>query len=772
MRPIHTTTAKRGTRQKYNIPSAFFTHQRAAVQMAYRSAKSYYQLKTSAKQSGPHYRGGLVWHGTGSGKTITGLGIIMRYLKLCDMLEKRNIPVPYICVVTTQSNSRQNGMDKYLQNLMTYYPEFAHELARKEYPTIGAGETVRIFEALKNVFTKRVRFFNYVTFTSCAGLYRRNNIVTDDFCNEMRNHALSQHPWRERGMVLLLDESHELVKADLNDLKEGESNSKKNEYQAILRTKKLLEKNSRNPFFHTYCLTATPGTSIKEYVDTINLVRPVGQEKFKGPALVSGTITPPLKDYVHYVNLEKDTRYFAPTSKTTFQMPICKEHYLLTLGFIVKHLNKETNQMKKLEEGKKTGAQPAQLVYRHYTRESYLAHARRLENWISVSPGKNEFDEFVGGCSITGDKKFKKKVPTKKVLDKIATLYYKEIWKLAEGNIQLLKWIENIFPAGKAYLTLTMTTAQSKTAKKKVIVSPKLFRVAMNLHRHKGKQYVFSNDTGSNEIIAKMMDAAQYTNITESVRTLNTQYKNEQNNQGVSMLNNRMSGNSGTTSGQTRRSGGNAPNRNYILVRDKAGKDIETFQAYMSGLNMVKEGAKRVVESGTKTKFKRNAAGQACKIIFVTGELFTGTDINALRGVHILNPMASHISKVQAHGRASRSGGHAFLPESNQNSIIHTYASVVRQFQEKYKINVNSVMKCFVGDRKKTDKFMAALQWLQAKVKVDGILRVGGKNAVNTNNDSTFLPTADSATDAQQVYDYNTQKMLKFETSLKGRLRK
>ena len=67
---------------------------------------------------------------------------------------------------------------------------------------------------------------------------------------------------------------------------------------------------------------------------------------------------------------------------------------------------------------------------------------------------------------------------------------------------------------------------------------------------------------------------------------------------------------------------------------------------------------------------------------------------------------------------------------------------------------------------------MAALQWLQAKVKVDGILRVGGKNAVNTNNDSTFLPTADSATDAQQVYDYNTQKMLKFETSLKGRLRK
>ena len=81
-------------------------------------------------------------------------------------------------------------------------------------------------------------------------------------------------------------------------------------------------------------------------------------------------------------------------------------------------------------------------------------------------------------------------------------------------------------------------------------------------------------------------------------------------------------------------------------------------------------------------------------------------------------------------------------------------------------------MKCFAEDRKKTDKFTAALQWLQEKVKVNGIRRVGGKNTVNTNNDSTFLPTADSATDAQQVYDYNTQKMLKFETSLKSLLRK
>ena len=743
--------------------------------MAYRSAKSYYQLKTSATQS-PHYRGGLVWHGTGSGKTITGLGIIMRYLKLCDLLEKKNILVPYICVVTTQSNSRQNGMDKYLQNLMTYYPEFAHELAREKIPTIEAGETVRIFETLKEVFTKRVRFFNYVTFASCAGLYRSNNIANDDLCKEMRKHAHGEtnhepgKPWHDRGMVLLLDESHELVKADMKDWKDKDTDSKKNEYQAILRTKRLLEKNSRNPFFHTYCLTATPGTSIEEYADTLNLVRPVGQEKFKGRMLGSGArISPPLKNYVNYVNLEKDERYFAPTSKTLFQTPICKEHYLLTLGFIAKHLGSETNQRKKyLEEGKKTGAQPAQLVYRHYTREAYLAHARRLENWISVS----EFDQFVGGCFITGEKK-PKKVPTKKVLDKIATLYYNEIWTMAGGNKPLEKWIENIFPAKKAYMKLTITTSKSKTEKKTVIVSPKLFRVAMNLHINTGKQYVFSNDTGSNEIIAKMMDAAQYTNITESVRTLKTQYRSKQNQQGISMLNNgRMSGNSGTTSGQTRRSGGNAPNRNYILVRDKAGKDIETFQAYMSGLNMIKEGAKRVVENGTVTKFKRNAAGQACKIIFVTGELFTGTDINALRGVHLVNPMASHISKVQAHGRASRSRGHAFLPKSNQDSKIHTYISIVRRFQENYQIDVNSVMNCFVGDRKKTDKFMAALQWLQAKVKVNGIRRVGGKNALNTNNDSAFLPTADSATDAQQVYDYNTQKMLKFETSLKGRLRK
>ncbi len=244
------------TSQKFAIPSSFFRHQKEAAQMAVRSSKVYHDLKLGKTVAGDMYRGGLVWHGTGSGKTVSGLGIIMQYLKMSDLLEKRGIPRPYICVVTTTSNERQNGMDKYLQNLMEYYPHYALELARAQNATITRFEKIRIFDALKKTFVKRVRFFNYVKFASCAGLYTKNNIQMDVECQEMRLDAGKD--WARRGMVLILDESHELIKANMNDWKNDEST--KNEYQAILRTKRLLEASTKNPFFHTFCMTATPGT--------------------------------------------------------------------------------------------------------------------------------------------------------------------------------------------------------------------------------------------------------------------------------------------------------------------------------------------------------------------------------------------------------------------------------------------------------------------------------------------------------------------------------
>jgi hypothetical protein len=744
------------TKDMYMVPTTYFKHQKDAVQIAKASAKSFLDLR-AGRPVPIKYRGGVVWHGTGSGKTVSGLGILMQYIKISDKLRRAGRNPPYLVVVTTIANERQNGMDTYLRNLMKYHPDYAIAIAKEVAPTIGENREIDIFEALKKSFTKRVKFLSYQKFANCLSLFGYTTNETDGVCKQMRSLQVVKGKLVPRflvqGMVVILDESHELIKADMKDLKDVDPKARilQNQYQSILQTKKMLFENVRNPFLHVYCLTATPGTSIQEYVDTLNLTRPVGMKELNADTIFKNE----LRKHVHHVNLTGNRRYFAEMGIKHVQTPISKEHYLITLGFIAKHRKKADEEHKKIISDPNAGKNnriASQLIYRFYRREAYLAKARQMENWFDYADfntfakcytePENSTPAIKGGKVVVKKGNPSKQKSGKQVCDEIAELYYKVMVSLAGRDTGTINRLKLIFPAGKAVV---------KMGHKSLVVSPKLFIVARNIVETPGKQFVYASDSMTNEIIAHMIHKMYgYADATDAVAAHTLMYRE--------------------------------PNKNavykkhphYILVKDPNGKGIETFQAFMSGLNMEQVGktTRWEPEIPTEEKFKRNAHGEMCKIIFVTGELYTGVDINALRGVHILNPFASRVSAMQARGRATRSKGHEFLPNANKNAMVYEYMSKVSSFNGNHQLSIYEALACVKPNAKEYNNYKAAYQWMKHHSRIKNGFRVNGKTLMNLDDPSKILPTADSVVERQQMFDKETEKLLAFEAKLKRHLAK
>ena len=435
---------------------AYFPHQQRAIQIAQRSAKSYTDLKRSQGQRNvaPKYafRGGMIWHGTGSGKTSTILGTITKYM---EAAKKTNTKPPYLCIVTTIANERQNNLDKYIENFLKLNYDLAVQMVKNKDQEVHHCETIRVAEHLKKHISSHIKFFTYEKFASCLHLYEKNNIQTDNDCISMRKDM--EKKWKERGIVIILDESHELIKANTKDMTEGT----KNEYQAILRTKRMLLKSVRNPFVHVYCASATPGTKISEYIETLNIVRPAGLPKFTaeniGRHLVQKTnnvniVTPGIYQFTDFEDLTTKRKFFAKKTVATIRTPITAWHYLAVLMRLKKVIKDESKQAIKLQNGVKSRAEAAELVYRFYDREGYLATLRRLENWIDLTDVK----------AIEGTAKG---ITSSKLFENIAKQYYIACSKIATDHGISNRAVTTVFPTGQAILRV-----KTKNGTQKVIV--------------------------------------------------------------------------------------------------------------------------------------------------------------------------------------------------------------------------------------------------------------------------------------------------------------
>lgn len=203
-------------------PNKLFPHQQHVQSMVRRVLDG---------TSVPTLRGGLVWHGTGTGKTVSSLSILVEYIR-----HKSQGKNPYLVVVSHRSNIKENGPEKYRRNL------------RQHFPSVDAS-------ALDGV-----HFLTYAQFANRLGLMRYREKWTD---------------WKRRGMVVIIDESHVLTESQKPRV------MKQNDATAAWKTKVWLDTVFRrattqtsNAPHHIYCLTATPGATVQEFLKTINLVRP------------------------------------------------------------------------------------------------------------------------------------------------------------------------------------------------------------------------------------------------------------------------------------------------------------------------------------------------------------------------------------------------------------------------------------------------------------------------------------------------------------------
>ena len=86
---------------------------------------------------------------------------------------------------------------------------------------------------------------------------------------------------------------------------------------------------------------------------------------------------------------------------------------------------------------------------------------------------------------------------------------------------------------------------------------------------------------------------------------------------------------------------------------------------------------KHVWGSKTIMKSDQNLDGSYCRVMIASGQNFEGLDVNAWRGVHIVQPLSSKDDDEQAIGRALRACGHSKLPPKDRNAVVIRYFSVM-----------------------------------------------------------------------------------------------
>jgi hypothetical protein len=228
----------------------------------YEFAKMLAAAKTPAAVGGR--RGLLVWHNTGSGKTVSSMGIIASYW---------NTPKK-IVLCTTNSNMRSNDMAEYAQNALMYFPREAAEIFKSVgLPPVPAG----------GVYSRNA-------FQANGGNNPLSNWARDVGAPVIKRRVQSYSFWvlgskdkgtpvypqlaTGEGSVLIVDESQNIFKP-----------TAKLEVKACANLKAFLQTPAAAQKITLFSLTATPGDTAQELTDMLNIVKPVKQ-----PALTVASI--------------------------------------------------------------------------------------------------------------------------------------------------------------------------------------------------------------------------------------------------------------------------------------------------------------------------------------------------------------------------------------------------------------------------------------------------------------------------------------------------
>ena len=321
------------------------THQQAIFELARTMA-----TRTPEELSGS--RGLLCWHSTGSGKTVTSLGIVLAFWD-----SPRNI-----VLATTPDNAGDNNLSKYSANLFKMFPDYVGKVFPNAPPGLKAPWTPEKTAALdawckdpNNIkpMTNRVRTYTFTTLASSLclpkeGALGQTNPIGPTLlmgkyggkCGE----ATSNQPkgaGGKIGSVLIMDEVQSLFTPDPKFAR-----------AAKFLAKELVQEKYRKHMF-VFALTATPGNNVDNMLDVLNFVRPLGV-----PVLTANDIkSNPAKfrGLVSYADIRGDTsRYGIKTVKNIY-VPMSDKYYVGFLRAIGKLTADNLNYSKAERASKELG---------------------------------------------------------------------------------------------------------------------------------------------------------------------------------------------------------------------------------------------------------------------------------------------------------------------------------------------------------------------------------------------------------------------------------
>lgn len=276
--------------------------------VAYELAKLF--ARYSPSKLGGH-RGMLMWHSTGSGKALLAAAIMIAFYETGHR----------VVLATTLENKRNNNPVMYASNMIKFFPGFADRamgravsdtsadhsaLAKKLFETNGVGDNKPFVIATLEEFENSLHPGKFKVYDG-PKLDGRGGIHGAI--------AREQRPGGkfENGTCLIVDESQNLFKTAYKRVR------------ATLESREVVRGSGAPAPFggrptKVFLLTATPGNTVPEWLDTLSLVRRTDQEKFvdaSDPSKFAG-----LFSYIDYKHPARFPRIVGPAHVDVRMTPL------------------------------------------------------------------------------------------------------------------------------------------------------------------------------------------------------------------------------------------------------------------------------------------------------------------------------------------------------------------------------------------------------------------------------------------------------------------
>lgn len=189
-------------------------------------------------------RGILAYHSTGSGKTITSVGVMDSFW---------DDPERNIIICTSVEGKANNPMFKFHEAALKFFPRFQTDEFIK--PNMTEKDSLRLVEVAFE--ERKVRYMSFAELSHFLMLYRPLQSVVKKGPEAVKVHK----EWLKNG-VIIVDEVHNIFKP---------LPTQRNENFAVKEF--LMKDTPDNEGMKIAVLTATPGDTIEDTVELLNMVR-------------------------------------------------------------------------------------------------------------------------------------------------------------------------------------------------------------------------------------------------------------------------------------------------------------------------------------------------------------------------------------------------------------------------------------------------------------------------------------------------------------------